>query len=229
MRFSCLTLLSRKTGGGHDRFVAAFSLPASPGTAPGRYPRLCGLLHLTEYVVFKIQNNPFNVRSRRRPTSTVFPKVMNSSHAKRSAKNSISFGIFGKSAGLKGKVHIATLPLRFQFAKVAHLRTDFTRRNLFSIRAQIDQILTLIPTAEETYACDFCVLLYSCRSSSFSVSATSCSTSNFSTCPSAKRYVILTSSIFRLLSFRARRLRRERTKKDPGGAAQKAAASPMIA
>jgi len=54
--FSCLTLLSRKIGGGHDRFVAAqlFAPRIPPGRTLGRYPRLCGLLMTTGYSDVKV-------------------------------------------------------------------------------------------------------------------------------------------------------------------------------
>jgi len=54
--FSYLTLLSRRMGGGHDRFFAAQLLAPRipPGRTLGRYLRLCGLLITTGYSDVKV-------------------------------------------------------------------------------------------------------------------------------------------------------------------------------
>jgi len=65
--FSLLTLLSRRKGGGHDRFLFAQLIAPRipPGRTLGRYPRLCGLLMTTGYSDVKVpKNNPFTCRSR---------------------------------------------------------------------------------------------------------------------------------------------------------------------
>ena len=92
--FSYLTLLSRRMGDGHDRLFAAqlFAPRIPPGRTLGRYPRLCGLLMTTGYVVFKVRKiTPSLLGHGKGSTSTVFPKVFskNFSRAKRSAKRSL--------------------------------------------------------------------------------------------------------------------------------------------